>query len=90
MGETQRHIVTHHLSPELRDLLHAIVPDPDVSIDDPTPAQPRLEPWTFYSPVHQRDVYAFVDDTQQVRHVPVDRCNDVPKAWRQIYLGDPS
>lgn len=52
----------------------------------PRPAPVPGEPWTFHSPQEKRDVVAFVDDRNQVRHVPVDRADDVPATWRMILL----
>lgn len=91
MGEIQRHHVTHHMSPELRDLLRRAIAERPTPPDTPEPATngPHVELWTFHDPRQACEVAAFLDPDNQVRHVPVSRIPDAPKTWRQIYLGDP-
>lgn len=88
MGEIQRHHVTHHLSPELRELLEAIKPGPPGQpMPDPGPDHgPEVEYWAFYDPRQDTPVTAYLDPQNQVRHVPVGRATEVPKTWRRIYL----
>lgn len=99
MGEIQRHHVTHHASPRLEKMLGELIaafaataeaPQPDVEPDDysPVPTQPHVEWWTFHDPRQACEVAAFLDPDNQVRHVPVSRIPEAPKAWRPIYLGD--
>jgi len=45
-----------------------------------------LEPWLFYDPHQKIDTMAYVDDRNQVRHVPSNRATEVPKAWRRVWL----
>jgi hypothetical protein len=96
MGETAaRQTLTHRLDPDqfstLVDLLAA----------KPLPATPEaaagtsrnphdigLEPWSFHDPAQKCDVVAYIDDRNQVRHVPVSRSSEVPKAWRRVWLED--
>lgn len=47
-----------------------------------------LEPWSFHDPSQKCDVVAYIDDRNQVRHVPVSRSSEVPKAWRRVWLED--
>lgn len=49
-----------------------------------------LELWSFHSPSAACDVVAYVDDHNQVRHVPTTRVGDVPRHWRRIWLEDRS
>ena len=49
--------------------------------DSPSKADDAIELDTTGMTIH--DVVAFVDDAQQVRHVPVTRADEVPKAWRR-------
>jgi hypothetical protein len=60
---------------------------PAVETPPPAPQDLGLEPWTFYDPQQKAVVMAYVDDRNQVRHVPVTRTSDVPKAWRPVWLG---
>lgn len=55
-----------------------------------TPYDLGLEPWTFHSPSHKADVMAYVDDRNQVRHVPLTRTSEVPKTWRRVWLEPPA
>lgn len=48
--------------------------------------RPNAEPWRFHSPSAGADVAAYLDDHNQVRHVPTTRVTDVPKHWRRIYV----
>lgn len=48
---------------------------------------PAVEPWTFYSPHHKGDVAAFLDDANQLRHIPANHASEVPAGWRRVYLG---
>lgn len=47
---------------------------------------PAVEPWTFCSPHSRCDVTAYLDDHNQVRHVPVTRTTDVPAHWRRLFI----
>lgn len=51
-----------------------------------TPEALGLVPWTFYGPAHKAEVTAYLDDHGQVRHVPLTRTSDVPKAWRKLWV----
>lgn len=51
-----------------------------------TPYDVGLEPWAFHSPSHGCDVMAYIDDRNQVRHVPTSRTSEVPKAWRRVWI----
>lgn len=57
----------------------------------PSPfAGPYYEPWSFYAPQEAEDVLAFLDDRQQVRHIPVSVvAQGVPSAWRQLFVRAP-
>lgn len=91
MGEIQRH--THKLDEAQLDLLlnalRAALTPPPAAPDDGharTPYDAGLEPWAFHSPTHGGDVMAYIDDRNQVRHVPTTRTSEVPKAWRRIWI----
>lgn len=96
MGDIQRHHVTHHLSAELRDLLKAAVvilgklePPPAPAAADPEPEPdrgPKIEHWAFHEPQIRRDVVAFLDPQNQVRHVEAARAHEVPSTWRRIFI----
>lgn len=49
-------------------------------------AGPAVEPWKFYSPHAKCEVTAYLDDRQQLRHVPLSRTADVPKHWQRVYV----
>lgn len=53
-----------------------------------TPYDLGLVPWAFHSPSHGGDVVAYVDDRNQVRHVPGTRTSEVPKNWMRVWLED--
>jgi hypothetical protein len=59
---------------------------PPVETPPAGPHDVGLELWTFHDPQQKIDVMAYVDDRNQVRHVPVTRASDVPKAWRPVWL----
>jgi hypothetical protein len=88
MGETQRHHVTLHPSPELQKLLAAIRPLPPESPPaDPGPdLGPQIEHWTFHDPRQACDVVAFLDPQNQIRHVPAGRAHEVPQTWRRVFI----
>jgi len=97
MGEIQRHV--HSLSAEtLREIdgivsrvIEAYAPSPADATAAPTSRNPYdigLEPWAFHDPKQKCDVVAYIDDRNQVRHVPVSRSSEVPKAWRRVWLED--
>lgn len=87
-------VITHRLDPEQFDVLTnglaMLIAELRVAnlggTVEPEPAACHHEPWQFHSPHDKLDVVAFVDDAQQVRHVPVTRADEVPKAWRRILL----
>jgi len=49
-------------------------------------AEAGIEPWTFHDPRQKCDVSVFVDDRNQVRHVPTTRRGEVPASWRRVLL----
>lgn len=95
MGEIQR--IEISLSPEATaEFARTVgalfgaraVPPAEVEPQAPpaTPYDLGLEPWAFHSPHDRCDVVSYVDDRNQVRHVPVTRATEVPKAWRRVWL----
>jgi hypothetical protein len=93
MGEIQRHV--HSLNTDQFDaifgvLLRAATPLPAESAasGNRNPYDIGLEPWAFHDPGQKCDVVAYIDDRNQVRHVPVNRSSEVPKAWRRVWLED--
>jgi hypothetical protein len=46
-------------------------------------------PWRFYAPREDCDVIAFLDDREQVRHVPAVSAANVPAGWRMLYVRAP-
>jgi hypothetical protein len=51
-----------------------------------TPYDLGLAPWVFHDPRQGCDVMAYVDDREQVRHVPSTRATEVPASWRRVWL----
>lgn len=92
MGEIQQHV--HNLGPEtldaMRDMLAALRtggPTHDPScVTAQTPYDLGLIPWQFHDPRQKVDVVAYVDDRNQVRHVPTTRATEVPKTWQRVWL----
>lgn len=83
--------VEHALDPEAAELLRELV----AAFAPPAPAEPRpaqtpydigLEPWAFHDPRQKVDVVAYLDPQNQIRHVPITRASEVPKAWRRVWL----
>lgn len=96
MGESLQQHHVHHFDPEqlsavLDALRAATVPAPSPQ-PDPLMLSPELlaeagiEPWTFHSPHDKCDVTVYVDDRNQVRHVPTSRRREVPAGWRRVLL----
>lgn len=56
---------------------------------EPAPPGEPLDLWTFHDPHLKREVGAWVDDRNQVRHIPVTDADVVPRHWRRIRL-DPA
>lgn len=52
---------------------------------EPTPA-PAAKQWTFHDPRQKCEVGAWLDDREQVRHIPLDREDEVPGHWRKLLL----
>lgn len=50
------------------------------------PNRPDVEPWVFHSPSAACDVVAYLDDHNQIRHVPVTRTVDIPGSWRRVFV----
>lgn len=98
MGETAaRQTLTHRLDPDqfstLVDLLAARTLPAGLVVTAAAgttrnPYDIGLEPWSFHDPAQKCDVVAYIDDRNQVRHVPVSRSSEVPKAWRRVWLED--
>ena len=92
MGEIQQHV--HHLDPDqfatLVDLLGARSQPASAPAPVRNPLDLGLELWSFHSPSAGCAVVAYVDDHNQVRHVPETRTTDVPAHWRRIWLEDRS
>lgn len=100
MGETQR--LEIHFSDASIQALHdafaagreaerRAVPAGLVATEAGTTRNPYdigLEPWSFHDPSQKCDVVAYIDDRNQVRHVPVSRSSEVPRAWRRVWLED--
>jgi len=59
---------------------------PVPAADNDNPHAPAVEPWAFFSPSHDGDVVSYLDDRNQIRHVPVKRMTEVPRAWRRLYV----
>jgi hypothetical protein len=89
-------VITHHLASDQFDTIAngLIMLIAELRIangtrrdPEPAPADCDHEPWQFTSPKppHER-LLAFVDDANQVRHVPVTRADEVPAGWRRILL----
>lgn len=77
----------------MREFIRANAPLPaePVPADDEeeraiTPFDLGLTPWQFHSPAHGGDVVAYIDDRNQVRHVPTTRATEVPKTWLRVWL----
>jgi hypothetical protein len=45
-----------------------------------------VEPWTFYSAAHECNLISYLDDRNQVRHVPDKSGYTVPESWRRLYV----
>jgi hypothetical protein len=92
MGETVRHIhkIDEQQFAAFVEAISAPYPAPAESAHARTPYDVGLEPWTFHSPSHGGDVMAYIDDRNQVRHVPTTRTSEVPKAWRRIWIEAPA
>jgi len=95
MGETQR--LEIHFSDASIQALHDAFRagrDAERRAAEPEPAEAHaltpydlgLVPWTFHDPQQRCDVMAYVDDREQVRHVPTTRATEVPASWRRVWL----
>ena len=92
MGETIEHV--HRLADDqfedLRELLGRLAGPPQVPADGEmhavTPYDLGLEPWAFHDPRQRVDVVTYVDDRNQLRHVPTTRAGEVPRHWRRVWL----
>lgn len=89
-------VITHHLAGDQFDtlangliMLIAELRIANGSRRDPEPAPAACdhEPWTFRDsrPPHD-DVGAWIDDRNQVRHIPEKDAGDVPRHWRRVLL----
>lgn len=87
MGETQ-HVVIHFSDASMQALRDAFAAGRVAEPAPPaqTPYDLGLTPWAFHSPSHRCDVVAYVDDREQVRHVPTTRATEVPASWRRVWL----
>lgn len=96
MGETPtRQTLTHRLDPDQFATLVGLLAAPPAGLvavaaagTTRNPYDIGLEPWSFHDPGQKCDVVAYIDDRNQVRHVPVSRSSEVPKAWRRVWLED--
>lgn len=61
-------------------------PEPAAETHALTPYDLGLAPWAFHSPSHGGDVMAYVDDRNQLRHVPSTRTAEVPPTWQRVWL----
>lgn len=91
MGETQKIEIT--FDPEafgafMQQVAEAVRGTPHPAPPAQTPADLGLEQWAFRSPSAGCDVVAYVDDHNQVRHVPTTRTSEVPVRWRRVWLED--
>jgi hypothetical protein len=91
MGEQpQKMHVEITLSPETISALQAAAwRETAEQQEQPSPATPTslgLTSWQFYSSSAGCEVVAYVDDHNQVRHVPVTRVGDVPAHWQRVWL----
>jgi hypothetical protein len=88
MGETVRH--THKIDDAqfaaFIEAISAPLAPPADTVPARTPYDLGLEPWTFHDPSQKVDVMAYIDDRNQVRHVPTTRTSEVPKAWRRVWI----
>lgn len=93
----QEHVHTHHLADDQFEAVVGLLmriatplPAEPVPADDEqhatTPFDLGMTPWCFHSPVHGADVVAYVDDRNQLRHVPTTRATEVPKTWQRVWL----
>jgi hypothetical protein len=97
MGETQR-LEIHFSDASIQALHDAFAAgraaerratEPVPAGDEPkalTPYDLGLMPWTLHDPQLRCDVVAYVDDREQVRHVPTTRATEVPASWRRVWL----
>jgi hypothetical protein len=60
--------------------------EPEPEAHTPTPYDLGLVPWVFHDSRQRCDVMAYVDDREQVRHVPTSRATEVPASWRRVWL----
>lgn len=97
MGEKQRIEITFGEGADevlAKALAGLLTTQPTIVVTDaPQPASRNpydigLEPWAFHDPAQKCDVVAYIDDRNQVRHVPASRSSEVPKAWRRVWLED--
>jgi hypothetical protein len=51
-----------------------------------TPFDLGLVPWAFHDPQQNCEVVSYLDDRNQVRHVPTTRMTEVPKKWRRLWV----
>lgn len=89
------HVHTHHLADDQFEavvglLMRLVTPLPAEPEAEPagttTPYELGMHPWQFHSPAHGGDVIAYIDDRNQVRHVPMTRMTEVPKTWLRVWL----
>lgn len=92
-------VVTHHLAGDQFDVIvngiAMLVTElrlangprrPADAGPEPAPVTCGHEPWTFHDPRQKCDVTAFIDDRNQIRHVPLSRLGEVPGGWRRVFL----
>jgi hypothetical protein len=96
MGETPKHelVVTVHLA-DIDALVSvaalaigraAATPPPADPLPTMTPYDLGLEPWTFVDPQQKCEVVTYLDDRNQLRHVPTTRASEVPGKWRRVWI----
>jgi len=89
----QEHVVTVHLAEiDLLVNLGTLIaerlgtPPPADAAPAVTPFDLGLVPWAFHDPQQGCEVVSYLDDREQVRHVPTTRMTEVPKKWRHLWI----
>jgi len=74
------------LAEALRAFVRAATPPPADAMPAITPFDLGLEPWAFVDPQQNCEVVAYLDDRNQLRHVPTTRASEVPGKWRRVWI----